>query len=386
MITRISVVGIAITTAALVILLSAFNGIESMIEKLYSEFDTDIVIRYNHGKTFEEESLNLEQIKKTEGVKQISRAVEEIVVLKKEKKWVNAKIYGVDSSYLSIANVKKHMVDGEPFIKRKNIPMGIVGATLLDKLEGYIPDNSYETLLIYAPKRESKIKITSNPFNSERVMISGRINYNKEVNAESLILPIEFTQKILDYSSDITAVYVDVKEGFKNEIVKQNIIQNISKDFSVKTNYEKNELIYKTSKSEKIIVIVILIFIFILSAFNLVASLTMLIIEKKDNIKTLESIGANKTKIFKIFYYEGMLIATKGILIGLVIGYTICFIQLYGGVLEMPNSNGEIFPVKLKVSDALLIPSLVLVLSILASYLPTKYLLRTNYGKDSLEI
>lgn len=355
-----------------------------MIEKLYSEFDTDLVIRSNKGKTFKEENLDLKSIIAIDEVEEISRAVEEIVVLKKEKKWVNAKIFGVDSSYLSMANVANHLVDGEAFIEQQNIPMGIIGATLLDKLEGYIPDNSYESLLIYAPKRESKIKITSNPFNSERIMISGRINYNKEVNSESLILPLEFAQKILDYSTDITAVYVDVKNGLNNEDVKEKIKKTIGDDFSVKTNYEKNEIIFKTSKSEKMIVIIILIFIFILSAFNLVASLTMLIIEKKDNIKTLENIGLNKSKVFKIFYFEGMLIAIKGILIGLIIGYGVCFVQLFGGVLEMPNSNGEIFPVKLKFSDAILIPILVLTLSFFASYLPAKYLLKTNYGKDSI--
>lgn len=350
-----------------------------MIEKLYSEFDTDIVIRSNHGKTFKENSLNLQSITKIDEVEDISRAVEEIVVLKKEKKWVNAKIFGVDSSYLSIANVKNHLIDGEAYIEQQNIPMGIIGATLLDKLEGYIPDNSYESLLIYAPKREGEMKITSNPFNSERIMLSGRINYNKEVNSESLIIPIKFAQKILDYSSDITAVYVDVKNHFNNEDVKNKIIKTVGDDFTVKTNYEKNEIIFKTSKSEKMIVIIILIFIFILSAFNLVASLTMLIIEKKDNIKTIENIGLSKSKIFKIFYYEGMLIAIKGIVIGLIIGYSICFIQLFGGIVEMPNSNGEIFPIKLKFSDALLIPTLVLALSFFASYLPSKYLLKTNY-------
>jgi len=355
-----------------------------MIEKLYSEFDTDIVIRSNHGKTFKEKSLNLISIIEIDEVEEVSRAVEEIVVLKKEKKWVNAKIFGVDSSYLSIANVKNHLVDGEALIEQQNIPMGIIGATLLDKLEGYIPDNSYESLLIYAPKREGKVRITSNPFNSERIMLSGRINYNKEVNSESLILPLKFAQTILDYTSDLTAVYVDVKNEYDNEDIKKKIKKAIGDSFSVKTNYEKNEIIFKTSKSEKIIVIIILIFIFILSAFNLVASLTMLIIEKKDDIKTIGNIGLSKSKVFKIFYYEGMLIAIKGIVIGLIIGYTICFIQLFGGILEMPNSNGEIFPVKLKLSDALMIPILVLTLSFFASYLPSKYLLKTNYGKDSI--
>jgi len=357
-----------------------------MIEHLYSEFDTDIVIRSNKGKTFKEASISINDLKKIQGVKTVSRAVEEIVVLKKEKKWVNAQITGIDKEFLKMAHIENHMVDGEPIIEEKNIPMGLIGATLLDKLGGYIPEHSFESLLIYAPKREGKVKITSNPFNIERVLIAGRINYNKEVNASSLLLPLDFTQKILDYKNDLTAIYIDVLPGIENETVKQRIIQKLGKDFSVKTNYEKNELIYKTSKSEKMIVIVILIFIFILSAFNLVASLTMLIIEKMGNIKTLESMGATKKFIFKIFFYEGMLIAGKGIVFGLLIGYAICFVQLYGGLLEMPNSRGELFPISLKVSDALMIPAMVISLSFLASYFPVKYLLRKNYGKDSFEI
>ena len=104
------------------------------------------------------------------------------------------------------------------------------------------------------------------------------------------------------------------------------------------------------------------------------------------NIKTLESMGATKKFIFKIFFYEGMLIAGKGIVFGLLIGYAICFVQLYGGLLEMPNSRGELFPISLKVSDALMIPAMVISLSFLASYFPVKYLLRKNYGKDSFEI
>jgi len=104
-----------------------------------------------------------------------------------------------------------------------------------------------------------------------------------------------------------------------------------------------------------------------------------------DNIKTLESMGASKKFVFNIFFYEGLLIAGKGILIGLGIGYLVCITQVYGGLLEMPNSNGELFPIRLKLMDALLIPFLVLSLSFIASYLPVKYLLKKNYGKDSFE-
>src|SRR5690606_15616122 len=126
------------------------------------------------------------------------------------------------------------------------------------------------------------------------------------------------------------------------------------------------------------IVICILIFVFIMAAFNLVASLTMLFIEKKADIKTMQSFGANETFVFRIFFYEGLLIAAKGIVIGLVLGYVVCCLQIFGKVLQMPNSGGEPFPMNLTWADLVLVLSLVGILSTLASYLPVKYLVRKN--------
>jgi lipoprotein-releasing system permease protein len=208
------------------------------------------------------------------------------------------------------------------------------------------------------------------------IKLAGRINYNKEVNDETLILPLETASELLDYDSDISAIYVNIDSTYELEDVKQSLIQKLGSKFEVKTHLEKNALIYQTSKTERIIVIAILIFVFILAAFNLVASLTMLYIEKKDNIKTLESMGASESFVFSIFFYEGLLISFKGILIGLILGYGICFLQIYGNVIQMPNSGGESFPMNLSWGDAVLIITLVGTLSLLASYLPVKYLIR----------
>ena len=379
LITRISVVGISVITASLIILLSAFNGIESMIEKLYSDFDTDITIRSNIGKTFPEDLIDYASIQKTSGVVNYSKAIEEIVVIKHEKKFINASLVGVDSSFLKIARMKNHMVDGNPFIEQNNKSFGLIGATLLDNLGGYIPENiGYEQVIIYVPKRDSKVRIGSNPFNTKLIDISGRMNFNREVNADKLVIPIKLAKDILNYQNDITAVYVDVDPSFKNEDVKANLIEILGSNFSVKTNYEKNELIYKTSKSEKIIVLIILLFIFILAAFNLIASLTMLFVEKKENIQTMISYGANKKTIFNIFFFEGLLISGKGILIGLFLGYGVCLLQLKSALLTMPNSGGEAFPINITISDGILILFLVSLLSLLFSYLPVRFLVKKN--------
>jgi lipoprotein-releasing system permease protein len=379
LITRISVVGISVITASLIILLSAFNGIESMIEKLYSDFDTDITIRSTIGKTFPEDLIDYKSIQKTTGVTNYTKAIEEIVVIKHEKKFINASLVGVDSSFLKIARMEDHMVDGKPILVKKNHFYGLIGATLLDNLGGYIPKNiGFEQVILYVPKRDSKVRIGSNPFNTKLIDISGRMNFNREVNADKLVVPIELAKDILNYKKDITAIYIDVDPSFKNEDVKASLSELLGTNFIVKTNYEKNELIYKTSKSEKIIVLIILLFIFILAAFNLIASLTMLFVEKKDNIQTMINFGANKKTIFNIFFFEGLLISGKGIIIGLVLGYGICLLQIKSAILTMPNSGGEAFPINTSFTDGLLILFLISFLSFLFSYFPVRFLIKKN--------
>ena len=379
LITRISVIGIMVITAALVILLSAFNGIEKMIEALYSEYDTDITIRLEKGKTFSEDRLDISLISDLEGVDNITRAMEEVVILKHEKKWVNANLVGVDSSFLAITNMKNHMVDGEPFIEKGGGVFALMGATLLDKLEGYIPENvGHESLICYAPKSDIKIRPGKSPFNSSQIKVAGRFNYNKEVNQEAFIVPLSYAREILQKPKSLSAIYVDVSPEYDNGVIQERLRSIVGDDFVVKTSLEKNELIFKTSKTEKIIVLVILLFIFILAAFTLVASLTMLFVEKRKDMDTLRSFGADRNLIFKVFFLEGIMISGKGILFGLILGYTICLVQLNFGLLVMPNSGGEAFPIALNLMDGLMIFGLVSLLSVLFSYLPVLYLVRSN--------
>jgi lipoprotein-releasing system permease protein len=368
-------------TAALIILLSAFNGIEGMIEKLYSDFDSDITIRSEVAKTFPESQIDFKALSTIEGVENSSKAIEEIVVLNHEKKRVNAVMVGVEESFLGFSKMDKHLVEGAGFLSKNDTEYGIIGASLLDKLGGFIPERvGYEEITVFAPKRDAKVRVGSNPFTTRRLSLAGRMNFNREVNAEKLIVPLSYARDVLNYSEDITAIYVDVKDGFENQSVKETIQQKLGKDFSVKTNYEKNELIFKTSQSEKLIVLIILLFIFILAAFNLAASLTMLFVEKKENVDTMISFGADKKTVFQIFFFEGILIAGKGIVFGLVLGYAICLAQLKWAILTMPNSGGEAFPIKLSLADGLLIVVLVSLLSFLFSYLPVRFLIKKNFG------
>ena len=165
LITMISVFGITISTAALVILLSAFNGIEDMVIKLYSDFDPDITIRSAKAKTFNQDFINIGALESVTGVQIVSRALEEVVILKHEQKWVHAKMLGVDSTFLKMAKMEEHLIYGELSLSDGEVPLAIFGAGLLDKLDGYIPSNDFsrERVTFHVPMREGKIRPGKNP-------------------------------------------------------------------------------------------------------------------------------------------------------------------------------------------------------------------------------
>jgi lipoprotein-releasing system permease protein len=377
LITIISVVGIAITTAALVILIAAFNGIEGMVERLYSAYDAPITIRSNEGKTFKESTIDLQAIGKVPGVGIVSRAVEETVILKHQKKWVNARMVGIDGSYLLTCNIEKHVVDGYPSLEENGRPTAIIGATLLDKLDGYISElDGYEQLTLYTPLREASISRRKSPFRTSELRVTCRMNYNREVNAQYVLVPLEFAQDQLNYDGELTSLYLGLDKGADAFDVKERLQTLLGDGFIVKTAAEKNELIFKTSQSEKRVVIIILVFVFILAAFNLIASLTMLFIEKKENITTMMHFGASRSFIFRIFFIEGLLISARGIVIGIVLGAGVCMAQIFGAFLKMPNSGGEAFPIEFTFQDGLLIIGLVSLLSTLTSFFPVYYLVR----------
>lgn len=379
-ITSVSVIGICLITASLVILVAAFNGIESIVAELYSEYDADITVRSDVGKTFKEPTVKLNAVKYTEGVLHVSRAVEEIVVLKLGKKWVNARMVGIDTTYVKDCNLEKHIVEGTATLQVKGEPTGVIGATLLDKIGGYISElDGGEELMVYTPLREAPVVFHKSPFRVTPLWIMGKMNYNREVNERELMVPLDFAQMQLDYEDDLTALYISVKPDQDPEEVKHRLEQKLGKKFVVKTAAEKNELIFKTSKSEKRILIIILVFIFILAAFNLIASLTMLYIEKGENIQTLYRVGMTQKQVFKIFFFEGLLISGRGVFFGLLIGVAVCLVQLYYPLLEMPNANGRAFPIAFSVYDGLLIVGLVSGLSLITSFVPVWFLVyRSN--------
>lgn len=371
-----------VITASLVILLSAFNGIEDMVKNLYSDFDAPVLVSDKHQKTLFVQASDLQRIQSVNGVKWVSPLIEETIVVRHEDSWSNAQLMGVDSNFLRISKMEEHLLDGFPALTENGEEVGIIGAGLLDKLGGYIsPIMGGETVLLYTPKRNLKVSNLSSPFYSNSLRVIARMNFNREVNASYILAPIEQVKSWVDYQdNEYGKIAIGIEDGFDKFQISNTLQDVLGDQFEVKTNDEKNALIYKTSKTERLIVLTILVFIFILASFNLVASLTMLFFEKLRDISVLRSMGLNQKGIFNIFFFEGILVSARGILLGLILGYSICFMQLKWGLLEMPNSFGEPFPIALKLLDLGLIFFMVSLLSLATSFFTVKLLLKRNEG------
>jgi lipoprotein-releasing system permease protein len=375
LITWIAVIGLAVSTAAMSIVLSAFNGIESLVHDLYSDFDPEITIESKKGKTFNYNFISHQDLHQIDGVQSVSPVIEEIVIIKHENKWVNGLIYGLDSTFLEAIKIQKHILDGS-FEGQLSGNKAIIGAGLLNKLNGAIFTENLEQIIVYAPSRNAKIMRSANPFTSANFQLLASCNYNREVNAQSLLIDVKKAAELLNYGDDVTRIAIAIQQNKNIERIKNDIQQLVGTDFLVKTHLEKNELIYKTSKIEKLIVFFILIFIFILATFNMVASLTMLFIDKKPTLKTLMAIGLTEKGVFSIFFYQGLLITFSGVLIGLIIGYAAIATQYFGEFLILPNGGGDAFPVRASLTDFFLIMLVTLIVGYISSWLSVRFLVK----------
>lgn len=377
-ISGISVFGIAISTAALVIVLSAFNGIEGLVMSLFSEFDADITITVKEGKTFDNRIFEEEQIAGVEGVTSISPVIEEIVVLKNDEKWVNAKLLGVTDQFLKRVNIQDHMKDGKATIEDSFGPLMLCGSGVMYKLSAYVSrlDGTSSEIVIYAPKRNVTYSPTNveQPFNQRRARISGVFSYNKEVDLNYCVMPIKEVSDILQYQNDISRLEVEVEDENQIETIQSEIQKIIPSDFEVRTRLQKNDLIYKTSKTEKWITVFILAFIFLLASFNMIASLTMLMLEKRKDIFVLLALGARKKQIRNIFFLEGLMINFIGGGLGLLLGYAICWSQINFGFVTMEGGIVDVYPIVFKISDFIVIISLIMVVGTLSSYFPVRFM------------
>ena len=378
LISSISVVGITISTAAMVIVLSAFNGIEGLVLTIFNSFESDIKIEAAHSKTFNKDFIN-QRIFDDPDLINYSEIIEETVIIKNQEQFTFGTIKGVQNSFLDIVKMEDYIVDGKTILKDDKGPFGLVGVGALQNLNGYIydVDNEYDYFTVFSPNRNEKIKRNStSAFEMSKIPIAGTFSFNNTIDASYLIVPLDNAAKVLGYDKDITAIELDFNDDQDLESKKKEIQNLIGDDFILKTAYEQNELMFKTSQSERLMTTLLLGFIFFLGTLNMVATMAMLIIEKKNNLNTLISMGAETNQLQNIFFYVGLLINGLGLIIGLLIGYLISFAQIKFGLLKMEGGMINYFPMEILWSDLLMILLITTIIGTLAAYVPSKLLIK----------
>ena len=373
-ISAISAIGMAVGTAALIIILSVYNGFDSLIRSMMSNVEPDLLITPATGKTFIPDDSTFDWIYDQPSVKNMCCVLEEQVFISYDGKQSLARAKGVDWVYEEESPLKDHMSDGEFKLHRGDVPLAAVGAGLAYELG--ISPRFLAPIEIYFPTRTGRISL-ANPaasIESVRVYPSGLFSVNKDVDAELLIVPIEKMQELLEYEYEVSAVELRLTEDSPKDELKRlqkEIGTRLGPGFRVKDRFQQNESLYKMMKYEKAAIFMILIFVIIIIAFNIFGSLTMLIIEKEEDIRTLRSMGAQESLIRKIFVLEGWFISLAGLAGGLVIGVGFAALQQAFGIIKMPGHFVvQAYPIILSWSDILLTAVGVAVIGYLIALLP----------------
>ena len=379
-ISLISIVGVFVSSCAMVIVLSGFNGLENLVEKIYNQHESDLTISPIRGKTFYDSDSIIQKLTTIEQIGFTSKIIEEVAMIKHGEKWTTAIMKGAERSYSKITNLDSSIIDGNGDFYSTFVSGSIIGVGIQNQLQVSCDDRFDNTITVYGLLRNKKLSTQNkNFFNPKRISVRGVFNITPEFDNNYFIVSLDFARDLLDYTNELSAIEIGLKKEANLELVKKQIERLVGVDFQVKTKFEKNELLFKTNAAEKWMVFMILLFIFILSTFNIIASLTMLMFDKKRDISTLIALGATKKLIQSIFFKEGLYINLIGGMSGIILGAFICMAQYHFKLIQLENSIIDYWPVEVEATDLFYVLLVLLGIGIIASYLPTSFILRKHF-------
>ncbi|HNW96892.1 MAG TPA: FtsX-like permease family protein [Bacteroidales bacterium] len=374
-ISGISVLGFTIGTTALIVILSVFNGFESVVVKLFNTFNAEIQITPKEGKTFDVTTLPEDKIKKIPGVVYLTDVIEENALLKYKDKQFIATIKGINPDYGKMSRLDTMIIDGVFVLQNDSNNYALVGNGVAYNL-GLQLNDYLNPLEIYVPRRgDVSLLNPLEAFNSEVLFPSGVLSVNQEFDIKYILIPLRFAQKLLDYKNEVTSVELGINPNADIETIQKEVEKISGDKFVIKNRFQQQELLYKIMKSEKWAIILILSFILLVATFNIIGTLTMLILDKKKDITILWSLGADKKLIRKIFFTEGMMITFFGTLLGLAFGVLVCWLQQKYGFIKMPDDGTFVitnYPVEMRTYDFILVLIIDLVIGIITSWFPVR--------------
>ncbi len=388
-ISGISLCGVALATAALVVTLSVFNGFRDMVASFFTAFDPELKVTLSEGKTIAADDPSLVALRAYDGIEVYTEVLEDqALIVGNERQWVIT-IKGVEDNFQEQADLDAILYgDGEFVLHADVLEYGVMGIRLAAQLG---LGTSYEGgLPIYAPRRGERVNL-SNPMQSfmqDELYSPGvvfAVNQN-HYDANYIITSIAFARRLFDQQGMVSAVELRLKPGISVSRAQSDIRALLGDRFLVENRYEQQADTFRIMQVEKFIAYLFLTFILLVASFNIIGSLSMLMIDKRADVQTLRSLGANDQQISRIFLLEGWLISGFGALLGIAVGLLLCWLQMQYGFVKLGESEGsfvvDAYPVSVNATDLLLTFATVLVVSLLAVWLPvrrmTRHLLSEN--------
>ena len=379
-ISAISVIGVAVATMALVVTLSVFNGFHDMVASFFTAFDPQLKVTPVMGKTVAADDPILTQIRQLPQIDVATESVEDqaLVIYKGRQAMVNIK--GVEDNFDQLTHIKEILLgEGEYELHAADMFYGIPGIRLAEQLgTGYRYD---EPLQVYAPRREGQLNM-ANPMDglvADELYSPGVIFQVMQAKYDKnyILTSIDFARRVFEQQGMVSALELRLKPGSNFESVKKSIKKIAGDKFYVKDRYEQQDDTFKIMKIEKLMAYIFLTFILMIACFNIIGSLSMLIIDKKDDVVTLRNLGASDKQIVRIFLFEGRLISAIGAVLGIILGLALCWAQQTYGLVKLGSSSGSFiinaYPVSVHPEDVILVFITVLVVGFLSVWYPVRY-------------
>jgi lipoprotein-releasing system permease protein len=372
LISIISMLGVGVGTMALVIILSVFNGMEALNRQLFKSFDADLKVMPTTGKRFESSEALLKKTQQTTGIKLVTSVIEDNALARYGNRRTVVKLKGVDTNYLQRHQLDNAMLDGQLMLMDGDAPQALVGITAQNALSLNVADFLTPLELWYPRNNTATLRFDSPAaFNQQIIRAAGVFGIEQHFD-NYVIVPLPFAAQLLDYQNQRTALEITLLPNTDPDQVKADLQQRLGNTFKVQTRDELNADLLRAIRIEKLFVTIALGLIVLVAAVNIFFSLSMLVIEKRADLRMLFAMGATTTLVRNIFLFEGAIVAFVGAVLGLILGTVICWLQQQYGFVSMGTATSliEAYPVKMELMDFVVTACLVVVITILVSVVP----------------
>jgi len=378
-------IGIAFSTAALIIVLSVFNGLEGLLRSLYSSFDPEIKIELKKGKSFEVTPELISKVQAIDGIRIVTEVIEDYAYVRYRDADMVVTMKGVSDNFIDQHRLDDHLADGRLVLKENNIDYAIIGRGVQYALSVGVSENLFPLQVFYIKNMKSSSLDPSQLYARKSIEPGGVFSIEKSYDENYIFVPLQFAQDLINYGNKRTSLEIQTDKNSDLKSVQQKISQVVGENFNVLTNEEQHKDLYRLLKIEKLFTFVALTLLILVASINIFFSLMMLALDKKKDISILFALGGHDHLIRKIFLSEGALIAFIGAISGLVLGGGICWLQDTFGLVGMGMENAIVsnYPVKMRLADFVLTSVVIVCITILVSFYPARLAAR-SYSIESL--